>query len=153
MARGTSFKRTRQARSRWRSDSGGKRPGEPLDLLVRADASEARMRCNHVHVGVRDLGRAVEWFDRVWRIQPNVQNERLATYGFGSFMLILDLAPDDTPVTLGFESDDCDRDYRAVIERGAVAMQEPSDRAWGARAAYVKGPGAMKLEVEGPLKG
>jgi len=95
----------------------------------------------------------VEWFDRVWRIQPNVQNERLATYGFGSFMLILDLAPDDTPVTLGFESDDCDRDYRAVIERGAVAMQEPSDRAWGARAAYVKGPGAMKLEVEGPLKG
>ncbi len=111
------------------------------------------MRCNHVHVGVRDLGRAVEWFDRVWRIQPNVQNERLATYGFGSFMLILDLAPDDTLVTLGFESDDCDRDYRAVIERGAVAMQEPSDRAWGARAAYVKGPGAMKLEVEGPLKG
>jgi len=95
----------------------------------------------------------VEWFDRVWRIQPNVQNERLATYGFGSFMLILDLAPDDTLVTLGFESDDCDRDYRAVIERGAVAMQEPSDRAWGARAAYVKGPGAMKLEVEGPLKG
>jgi len=111
------------------------------------------MRCNHVHVGVRDLGRAVEWFDRVWRIQPNFQNEGLATYGFGSFMLILDAAPDDTPVTLGFGSDDCDGDYRAVIERGAVAMEEPGDRAWGARAAYVKGPGAMKLEIEGPLKG
>jgi hypothetical protein len=55
-------------------------------------------------------------------------------------------------VTLGFESDDCDRDYGAIIERGAVGMEQPSNRPWGTRAAYVKGPGAMKLEIEGPLK-
>ncbi len=110
------------------------------------------MRCNHVHVGVRDLAAAVEWLDRVWRIQPDFHNEALATYGFGSFILILDASPNDTPVTVGFESDDCDRDYGAVIERGAVAVEGPSNRPWGARAAYVKGPGALTFEIEGPLK-
>ncbi len=110
------------------------------------------MKCNHIHVGVRDLGRAVEWLDRVWLMQPDFRSERLATYGFGSFTLILDAAPDDTPVTLGFESDDCDRDYGTVTERGALGVEEPSNRPWGVRAAYVKGPGAMKLEIEGPLK-
>jgi uncharacterized glyoxalase superfamily protein PhnB len=67
------------------------------------------------------------------------------------FILILDAAAEDTPATLGFESDDCDRDYRAVIGRGAVSLEAPANQPWGVRAAYLRGPGRLKFEIEGPL--
>ena len=31
-------------------------------------------------------------------------------------------------------------------------MQAPSNRPWGARAAYLQGPGRLKFEIEGPPK-
>jgi hypothetical protein len=71
-------------------------------------------------------------------------------FGGGSFILILDAAEADSSATIGFESDDCDRDFRAVLERGAVALDPPSNKAWGVRAAYVQGPGRLKFEIEGP---
>ena len=77
------------------------------------------MTLNHVHLGVRDLSGALEWLQRIWQVGPAFQNERMATLHFGAFILILDAAAEDSPATLGFESDDCDRDYRAVIARGA----------------------------------
>ena len=47
----------------------------------------------------------------------------IATFSFGAMTLILDAGPLDAPATLGFQSDDCDRDFRAVTARGAVARQ------------------------------
>jgi uncharacterized glyoxalase superfamily protein PhnB len=64
--------------------------------------------------------------------------------------MILDAAEADSSATIGFESDDCDRDFRAALERGAVALDPPSNKAWGARAAYVQGPGRLTFEIEGP---
>ena len=55
-------------------------------------------------------------------------------------------------VPIGFESDDCDRDFRAVMERGAVAVEPPNDKPWGARSAYLQGPGRLTFEIEQPLK-
>ena len=110
------------------------------------------MQLNHIHLGVRDLGAALEWLDRVWQSKPDFQNEHMATIPFGSFILILDAAQSDTVATIGFESDDCDRDFRAVVERGAVAIEPPSDKPWGVRAAYLQGPGKLKFEIEGPGK-
>ena len=108
------------------------------------------MNLNHIHLGVRDLRTALDWLDRVWQLRPQFQNERMATIGFGSFILILDAAEADSSATIGFESDDCDRDFRAVLQRGAVALDPPSNKAWGARTAYVQGPGRLRFEIEGP---
>jgi uncharacterized glyoxalase superfamily protein PhnB len=109
------------------------------------------MTLNHIHLRVRELTAAVDWLGRVWQVHAGFTNDRLATFSFGSFTLILDAANDDDPATVGFESDDCDRDFRTVAERGATVLEAPANRAWGARAAYIQGPGALKFEIEGPI--
>jgi len=108
------------------------------------------MNFNHVHLGVRDLGAALDWLERIWQLKPQFENERMATLVFGSVTLILDVADADSSATIGFESDDCDRDYRAVLARGAVTIEPPTNKAWGVRAAYVQGPGRLRFEIEGP---
>ena len=110
------------------------------------------MQLNHVHVGVRDLKAAVEWLERVWNVCPAFQNERMAMMSFGSFNLIVDAGSHDTVATIGFESEDCDRDFQNVVSLGAAALQPPADQPWGARTAYLRGPGNLKFEIEGPLK-
>lgn len=109
------------------------------------------MKLNHIHIGVRDLPAALAWLHQVWEIDPSFQNERMAVLQFGLFILILDSSDQDSPATIGFESENCDLDYRRVLERGAVALEEPSDRPWGLRAAYIKGPGSLKFEIEQPI--
>jgi catechol 2,3-dioxygenase-like lactoylglutathione lyase family enzyme len=108
------------------------------------------MNLNHAHLGVLDLRTAVEWLDRVWQITPQFHDERIAVFAFGSFTIILDAAETDSPATLGFESDDCDRDFHAVLRRGATPLEQPSNRPWGVRSAYLQGPGRLKFEIEGP---
>jgi catechol 2,3-dioxygenase-like lactoylglutathione lyase family enzyme len=108
------------------------------------------MTLNHIHLGVRDLRTALDWLERIWQLTPQFQSDRMATIPFGSFILILDVAEADSFATIGFNTDDCDRDYRAVLERGAIALSPPSNQAWGVRAAYVQGPGRLKFEIEGP---
>lgn len=108
------------------------------------------MNLNHIHLGVCDLRAALDWLDRVWQLNPQFENDRMATIRFGSFILILDAAEADSSATIGFETDDCDRDFRAVLDRGAVALEPPSNKGWGRRVAYVEGPGRLKFEIEGP---
>jgi len=109
------------------------------------------MRANHVHVGVRDLPAAVGWLERVWELKPVFQIPEMAIFAVGEFELFLDAAEHDTRTTIGFVSDDCDRDYGGVIARGAVSVSAPEDKPYGSRAAYVKGPGALTFEIEQPL--
>ena len=110
------------------------------------------MRLNHIHVAVRDLKGALAWLERVWEIKADFENERMATLVFDGFTLILDSAEADSPATIGFESDDCDRDFQAVVGRGAVSLEPPENKPWGIRCAYLEGPGRLKFEIEGPLK-
>jgi len=110
------------------------------------------MKVSHVHCRVRDLATAARWFEQVWQVVPVVYNERMAWLGFGEFGVILDAAPTDSVVTLGFDSEDCDADYRTVTGRGAETIEAPQDRPWGARAAYLKGPGGLTVEIEQLLK-
>ena len=109
------------------------------------------MTLNHVHFQVRDLDAAVAWFASVLELQPGFHNERIATFIFDAMTIIIDAGPVDSPATLGFESDDCDRDFQAVVARGAVHIEAPVDKEWGVRTAYFKGPGAIKCEIEGPV--
>jgi len=109
------------------------------------------MVLNHVHLQVRDLRGVVRWCEAVLQKRPGFCNDHMATFSFGSFTLIFDAADDDTPATIGFASEDCDRDFGAVIERGAIALEPPTNKDYGVRVAYVKGPGELKFEIEGPV--
>jgi catechol 2,3-dioxygenase-like lactoylglutathione lyase family enzyme len=108
------------------------------------------MTLNHMHVPVRDLKAVVEWFETVLQVKSVFRNDRMAVFGFGSLTLICDVDSDDSPITLGFQSDDCDGEFRGVVERGAIAIALPRDRAGGIRAASFKGPGALTFQIEGP---
>jgi len=110
------------------------------------------MKVSHVHCSVRDLSAAVRWFHEVWQVTPSFQSEQMTWLRFGEFGVILDAATTDTVVTLGFDSADCDADYREVTARGAETLSAPQNRPWGARVAYLKGPGALTLEIEHSLK-
>jgi predicted enzyme related to lactoylglutathione lyase len=106
---------------------------------------------NHFHVFVRDLAGTLTWFDRVWNTQPTYRGEEMAVLEFGSVLLVLDQDDDETFTTIGYASADCDADFRTVVDRGAEVVEEPADRSWGVRVAYLKGPGRMILELEQEL--
>jgi catechol 2,3-dioxygenase-like lactoylglutathione lyase family enzyme len=109
------------------------------------------MTLNHVHFQVHDLQAAVDWFRAVLELKPGFQNDRIATFIFGAMTVIIDAGPVDSAATLGFESDDCDRDFQLVVTRGAACIEAPVNKEWGVRTAYFKGPGAIKCEIEGPV--
>jgi hypothetical protein len=106
---------------------------------------------NHFHVFVRDLAGALDWFDRVWAAQPTYRGDEMAVLQFGPVLLVLDEGDDETLTIIGYASVDCDADFRTVVGRGAEVIEEPADRSWGVRVAYLKGPGRMTLELEQEL--
>jgi hypothetical protein len=75
------------------------------------------MTLNHIHLRVRDLNVAAVWFEKVLQVHPGFRNAQMATFSLASLTLILDKASDDVSATVGFESDDCDGDFRRVVER------------------------------------
>jgi len=103
---------------------------------------------SHVHCQVRDLAGAVAWFQQMCAVSPSFTDARMAVFQFDAFTLILDEAPADGSVTIGFNSADCDADFAAMTSRGARALDPPQDRPYGARVAYFQGPGAIKIEIE-----
>jgi hypothetical protein len=109
------------------------------------------MEFNHLHVGVRDLPAAREWLVKVWAIAPSFENESMASLMLHGTTLILDAAEEDAAAIIGFASDDCDGDYRQAADRGAETLEPPQDRAWGFRAAYLRGPGRITFEIEEEL--
>ena len=111
------------------------------------------MRFNHLHIPVRDLAGALDWLTRVWGSQPSFENGGMAVVSVHGASLILDAADEDGLATIGFASDDCDDDYRLASERGADTLEAPEDRAWGVRAAYLRGPGRITFEIEQELSG
>jgi uncharacterized glyoxalase superfamily protein PhnB len=69
----------------------------------------------------------------------------------GPILLVLDQDEDETVTTIGYATADCDADFRTVVGRGAQVIEEPADRSWGVRVAYLKGPGRITLELEQEL--
>ncbi|HEU4521594.1 MAG TPA: hypothetical protein VFT12_06305 [Thermoanaerobaculia bacterium] len=106
------------------------------------------MNISHVHVGIADLPAALLWLDQILEARPTFQNEQMASVAFGSLTIFFDRSATDAPLTIGFDSHDCDADFHAITSRGGVALEEPADRPWGVRAAYIRGPGALKIEIE-----
>ena len=106
---------------------------------------------NHVHVVVRQLEETLGWFDRVLEVKPTFATPRMAVVPFGPIQLLLDEGDEETNATIGYASAQCDADFRTLVGRGAEVIEEPLDRPWGVRAAYLRGPGRLVVELEQAL--
>jgi len=110
------------------------------------------MKLNHVHFQVRELEAAVDWFGRILEVQPGFRNERIATFSMGAMTIIIDAANADAPGTLGFESDDCDADFEAVLDRGAVAPRGSREQGMGRANRLLQGSGRLEMRDRGPAR-
>lgn len=110
------------------------------------------MQLNHFHVYLRDLPGAIDWFQRICDARLVYRGERMASLSLGGLQLLLDEDKEDAKITIGFASEDCDAEFKTALGRGADVVEPPTDRAWGVRAAYLRGPGAVTVELEQPLK-
>ena len=105
---------------------------------------------DRVRLDVKDLPAAVSWLDKALGWKPAYQNEKRAVIASRGAKLELDAAAADSTLTLALVSDDADADYHRLLERGAVSIEAPSDRPSGLREAYLRGPGGLTLEIDGP---
>jgi predicted enzyme related to lactoylglutathione lyase len=118
----------------------------------RATPEGEKLEIGHMHLGVKDIPSALAWFDRVFQWKPTFQDERMAVLPVKPIGIILDRADHDAVATLGFQSTNVDADYLRLIGRGAVSLEAPNDKPYGVRGAYIKGPGSLTIELEGPLR-
>ncbi|MFQ5352618.1 MAG: VOC family protein [Candidatus Binatia bacterium] len=105
----------------------------------------------HVHVYVSDRPKAVDWLKTVWGTDPIAEDHEMSLFVFGSTQLVVNDVDEDILSTIAFISDDCERDYREAIAKGAVAVHEPQDKPWGVKAAFLEGPGKLIFEIEETL--
>jgi predicted enzyme related to lactoylglutathione lyase len=103
---------------------------------------------NHIHVYVQDLSPAIEWFQRICDARLTYRGEEMASLTVGPLQMLLDIADEDARITIGFATKDCDADFAAVVAKGAAVIEPPTDRPWGVRAAYLRGPGKVTVELE-----
>jgi catechol 2,3-dioxygenase-like lactoylglutathione lyase family enzyme len=125
-----------------------------VSVLLAQDAVPRgeKLEMGHIHLGVTDVAAAVAWFEAVFQLKPGYQDERMAVLAFKPMTIILDRSANDAVATLSFQSNNVDSDYERLIGRGAVSVEAPNDKPYGVRGAYIKGPGSLKIELEGPIK-
>jgi uncharacterized glyoxalase superfamily protein PhnB len=75
----------------------------------------------------------------------------MAEIDFYGTALVLDRSAQDSHVSLAIRVDSCDTWFKRLTERGAKALEAPESQPWGMRAAYLKGPGNIAVELEEKL--
>ncbi|MBI4054770.1 MAG: VOC family protein [Elusimicrobia bacterium] len=103
---------------------------------------------SHVHVGVRDLKKAAAWFEKVMGLQLAYPYPGAARFQIGALGVFLEEKGKDSALTLGFPTKNCDTDHKRLVDRGAVSSEVCNDKPYGVRAAYLLGPGALRIELE-----
>ena len=106
------------------------------------------MEISHFHIYVKDRPKAVEWLKKVWSVSPVEEDHEMSMYIFESTYFVLNDSEEDVQSTIAFRSKNCDQDYKDVITRGAISIQEPENKPWGVRIAFVQGPGKLTFEIE-----
>ncbi|MFI5362781.1 MAG: FKBP-type peptidyl-prolyl cis-trans isomerase [Elusimicrobiota bacterium] len=106
---------------------------------------------DRVRLNVKDLPAEISWLDKTLGWRPSYRNDKRAVLSASGLKLELDAADVDSAITLALSSDDADADYHRLLDRGAVSIEAPSDRPSGFREAYLRGPGGLTLEIDGPL--
>lgn len=120
-------------------------------LLAPAAPAAAEARLERLRLGVKDAPAAADWLEKVLGWKASYRDARRALFDAGAARLELDAADADAPATLVLSGDDADADYRRLLGRGAVSLEEPRDRDSGRREAYLRGPGALTVQIDGPL--
>ena len=110
------------------------------------------MQIAHVHVYVKDRPKAVEWLKTVWNTKIDAEDHEMSLFTFGSTQIGINDVEEDVQSTIAFASKNCDQDYKNVISRGANSIQEPQDKPWGVRIAFVEGSGKLTFEIEERLQ-
>jgi predicted enzyme related to lactoylglutathione lyase len=123
-----------------------------VSLAQQAGKQGEKLEVAHIHLGVKNIPSALAWFEKVFQWKPVFQDERMAILPVKPMGVILDKSENNAVATLSFQSKDVDKDYHRLVGRGAVSLEAPNDKPYGVRGAYVKGPGSLKIELEGPLK-
>jgi catechol 2,3-dioxygenase-like lactoylglutathione lyase family enzyme len=106
------------------------------------------LKLSHFHVKVLDLSAALSWFEHFCGVRPTFRKADLAYLTLGQVVLVLEPGPANTETTIAFLSEDCDRDFTALTERGVVALSPPTSFPWGIRGAYLRGPAGITFELE-----
>ena len=122
-----------------------------LAMAQRSAPQPRVMAIGHLHLGVKDIPAALRWFEQVLQWKVAYRDDRIAVLASKPIGIILDHAASDAVVTISFESKDVDGDYRQLLARGANSLKAPIDKPYGVRGAYLRGPGALTIELEGPL--
>jgi catechol 2,3-dioxygenase-like lactoylglutathione lyase family enzyme len=113
---------------------------------------------NHLHVGVRDLQRAIAFYRDVLELEVRpVPGANWAPVKIGP-NLSLDLDQDrelitdhPKPVIIGFVVESADKTYAKLQAKGIALEGEPRDQYWGVRNFYLRDPDGYKIEVAQPL--
>ncbi len=116
------------------------------------------MWMNHVHIGVRDLERAVAFYRDMLGLEvTTIPAANMATVRVGS-NLSLDLDPSLTPadnepkpVIIGFVVESADEAYARLKAKGVALQSEPQDQYWGVRNFYFRDPDGYTIECAQPL--
>lgn len=106
------------------------------------------MKPDHLHICVADIDQTVRWFETFLGMLPNYRDDTMAMYPLGEFAILFDKSDRAMPTTIGFSSDDCDKDFQRLVALGAKPLKEPADQTYGVRSAYLKGPGELTIEIE-----
>jgi hypothetical protein len=109
------------------------------------------MQASHIHLGINDLTSAVRWLEEVCAVKSDLRIPGKALIPFGGILLVLDSAQGEVAATVAFVVDDCNKKYDELVARGAETLSPPRDFPWGVRTAFVRGPGALTIEIEQSL--
>lgn len=107
------------------------------------------MRLNQVTVGSTDLDRS-ERFYRLLGLRLIVENDHYLRFecpaGESTFSVDrVDAVPAGEEITLYFETDDLDGEYRRLSEAGITFDQPPADMPWLWREAQLRDPDGHRL--------
>ncbi|MBI1886488.1 MAG: VOC family protein [Chloroflexi bacterium] len=113
------------------------------------------MWLNHVHLGVRDLDRAVAFYRDTLSLEVS-RRDTWASVRVGPTLSVdLDHRPDQSdgpkPVIIGFVVESADEAYAQLKAKGVALEGEPEDQYWGVRNFYFCDPDGYQIEVAQPL--
>ncbi len=119
-------------------------------------------RLGYVVRFVRALGPSVDFYEGVLGLTLTKRTEHWAQFDCGSVRLGLyeraamatvlgvdeaSLGEPPGAIQLAFEVEDVDRAHAGAVAAGAPSFQEPGDRYWGERTAYVLDPDGGLVEL------
>ena len=109
-------------------------------------AASDRWAVSHVHVGVRELLPAAEWFAECLGLPLSFENDRMIVLKSGERSLVLDRRDRDTRATLIFETDADRPRSEGARRRRRRSVKVRSEHA-PANAAEYEGPGQLRIRL------